>query len=108
MWEVSAEANTSFHPLHFDSVFTSTVLQELQTTYLQPDLHVRCIAQAVDRAGVKGYSRTSMAVQLSRQRYECSSERGGDMHGSISTYEGFVGADEVGLDVGHCGFGMRG
>lgn len=101
MWEVSTEPNTaSFHPIHFDSVFTSTVLPELQTTYLQPDLLVRCTAQAVDHAGVRGYSRTSVAVQLSRQRYECSSEeRVGGVRGRISTYDGFMGADEVSLDI---------
>lgn len=103
-WEVSTDLEAdSFHSLHFDSVFSSSALPELQTAYLQPNLHVRCTAQAVDRAGVRGYSRTSPVVQLSRQRYSCSQEEhAGDIRGRISTYEGFVSADEVGIVLDHC------
>jgi hypothetical protein len=94
-WEVSL-TNTTFHPLRLDSIFTSTASPELQTAYLQPGLYVRCTAQAVNHAGVKGYSRTSEVVQLNEQRYQCSSqEQTGGIHGTISTYQGFEGVDEV-------------
>ena len=107
-WEVSHAANASFHPLREDSMFTSTDSQQLQTAYLQLDLYVRCRAQAVDHAGVKGYSQTSDALQLSRQRYECNGqEQVGEIRGQLSTYEGFVGADEVSVIAVAIGQGTR-
>ena len=56
---------------------------------------MRCTAQAVDSTGVRGYSRTSLPVELTRERYGCYQHSEGQLQATLSTYDSFVAADEV-------------
>ncbi len=98
-WEVSMERDSlSFERLQSSSILTSCEERELQTAYLQPNIFIRCLAQAVDGKGILGYSRTSHPVQLLDQQYNCyegEGQKGGGAEGTISTYDGFTANDEV-------------
>lgn len=93
-WEVSVENDTQFRTLDTSSVFTLTQSRELPSAYLQPNLFVRCRAQAVNVTGNKGYSRTSVPVQLTQQHYSCYRD-GGVLSGTLSSYKGFEGRNQV-------------
>ena len=92
IWEVSKNGK-QFTRLHQDTLFTSTRRRVLDPVYLEQGLHVRCIATAVDRNGVRGYSRVSRPVQLIRKQ-RCFRRTGVHL-ATLTSYPGFRGRKDV-------------
>ena len=75
------------------TALTNAHSERLDTFYLKPDLYVRCSAQAVSYAGVRGHTRTSRAVFLGGERYSCNGS--GGRGAKLTSYSSFGGHDKV-------------
>lgn len=90
-WEMSYDG-TTFHRILQSTIFTSVNSQILETVYLQPNIFVRCFAQAVDHNGTLGHTRLSSAVFVSMY-YGCHGDA--ELGATLSSYRDFAGLDEV-------------
>lgn len=91
-WEVSRDG-VNFTALEHSTALTNTHSEILDTFYLKSGLYVRCSAQAVSHAGVRGHTRTSSAVLLSRKSYSCDGS--GEKAAELTSYSSFGGHSKV-------------
>lgn len=98
-WEIATEEGAEFwQPLQSGAVLDSFKCQQLlYPLFLRPGLYVRCTAQAVDNNGVRGYSRTSLPVQLKlQQNNSCYKESSGaGLQAKLSSYQSFMAEEKV-------------
>lgn len=73
-------------------MFTSSASQLLSPIYLRANVWIKCVAEAVDMSGVKGYSRTSSALRLGNERFQKSYV---NVEAKFVTYNSFQGNDKV-------------
>lgn len=91
-WEVSRDG-INFTALEHTTALTNTHSEILDTFYLKSGLYVRCSAQAVSRAGVRGHTRMSRAVLLGGKRYSCDGS--GERAAELTSYSSFEGHGKV-------------
>lgn len=91
-WEISRDG-VDFTALEHTTALISTHSEILDTFYLKAGLYVRCSAQAVSLAGVKGHTRTSRAVFLGGERYSCDGS--GERAAELTSYSSFGGHNKV-------------
>ena len=91
-WEVSRDG-VNFTALEHTTALTSTHSEILDTFYLKSGLYVRCSAQAVSLAGVRGHTRVSRAVFLDGKRYSCDGS--GERAAELTSYSSFGGHSKV-------------